>query len=214
MLLVGCAGPLKGSAKQEEPLFKPVGGVVLSEEEYTNYTSNQENLLLVNSYKEVVGEKTYYYELLAIKDTKTTVSIETKTTFTYFKDKEDLHISITYFENRATSCEFSMVSQENRQINQLVSTAAINYNPIDDFAIKHNSYSCTENNLVTYTIDNSYNSGLYQACYIDTRYDMILVQKDIENGGMISARLFSNKSVITHEWDFVFVKSVDEHLYR
>ena len=207
ILLTGCTLPVQSHA-QEGPTFKTHGGTKLSKEEYENYISDSNNLFLVESYSEVVDQTTYYYELIALKNTKEVVNIETKTTFNYYSNKSDLNISFSYFENQATSCTLSMTSQDNRPISQLITFSSIHYNPIDEFKIQHNSYNCKENNLVSYTINNSFDSGVYRVDIVDTRYDMILVQKDLENKEMIQAELFRNKSVITHEWSFVKINEL------
>ena len=99
VLLTACTLPVKSNA-QEGPTFKTHGGRALTKEEYDEYTSDSNNLFLVESYSEQVDQTTYYYELIALKNTKEVVDIETKTTFTYHANKNDLNISFQYYENQ------------------------------------------------------------------------------------------------------------------
>lgn len=99
--LIGCAGDI-AKITNDGPKFVPYGGTELSKEEYDSYSSDEELLSFVNSYKEIANEQVYYYELYAIKSTRREVDIETQYTFTYSNTKSDMEIKFTYFQNKAT----------------------------------------------------------------------------------------------------------------
>lgn len=102
-----------------------------------------------------------------------------------------------------------MITQEHKTNTKIVSINNISFNPIDEFEIKNKTFTYSENDVVIYNIDNSYDSGVYRIDMVDIRYDMILVQKNIENNEIISAKLFKNKSVINHEWKFTKIADLE-----